>query len=95
MEQPEDKKATWALVLGIIGLVCCAPCGIAAIVLAKQAQNAGNTSGKAKAGFILGIIAVILWAVGFIISLATGAFSAIGAASSGNYYMITNTLGLF
>ena len=37
--QPEDKKATTSLVLGIVGLLCCASCGIAAIILAKQAKR--------------------------------------------------------
>ncbi len=83
--QPEDGKATASLVLGIVGLLCCAPCGIVAIVLAKQAQNAGNTSGKAKAGFILGIIAVVLWAIGIIINLATGGAMLSGITESAGF----------
>ena len=73
--EPESGKAKWSLILGIIGILCCAPCGIAAIVLSKQAQNAGNTSGQAKAGFILGIVAVVLWVVAIIVNAVTGTFS--------------------
>lgn len=80
--QPEDKKATTSLVLGIVGLLCCAPCGIAAIILAKQAKDAGNTSGKATAGLILGIIAVVLWIIAIIINAVTGTFSALLNSSS-------------
>ncbi|MDO9379361.1 MAG: DUF4190 domain-containing protein [Nocardioidaceae bacterium] len=62
-----SQKATWALVTGIIGL-CIGPVGIAAIVLGQQAKGeiaasggALGGSGKAQAGFILGIVAVVAW----------------------------------
>ena len=75
MEQPESGKATASLVLGIVGLLCCAPCGIVAIILATQAKNAGNTSGKVTAGLVLGIIAVVLWIVAIIVNAVTGSFT--------------------
>jgi putative exporter of polyketide antibiotics len=68
--QSTNKKAIWALVLGILGLICCGFfAGIPAIILgnmAKKEIDAGNGTGRgmAQAGFILGIIAValgILW----------------------------------
>lgn len=69
-----DRYATAALILGIIALVtgcccccCCVfaiggACGVAAIVLAILARhsNNGKMPGKAVAGLILGIIAIIL-----------------------------------
>ena len=75
-----SSKAVWALVLGILGLVCCGFfTGIPAIILGKQAQNeidssAGAQSGRgmATAGFVLGIIACV-WGVLSIILYATGA----------------------
>jgi len=70
--QPEDGKATASLVLGIVGLLCCAPCAIVGLIMALQAKNAGNTSGKVTAGMILSIIALVLWVIMIIVNLATG-----------------------
>ncbi len=77
-----NKKAVWALVLGILGLLCCGFfTGIPAIILGKQAQgeidgSGGMQSGRgmATAGFVLGIIACI-WGVISIILYATGALT--------------------
>lgn len=64
------SKATAALVCGILGLLCFAPLGIVAIVLGAQAKADIDRSpgmyknrGMAQAGFIVGIVAVALWAV--------------------------------
>ena len=77
-EAPQKKKsgyATTALVLGIISMVlgcCCACCffvipvlavlGIVFAVLSKK-QTDGVMSGKAKAGLILCIIALVIFVV--------------------------------
>jgi len=60
------------LVLGILGLVVCPICGIVAWVMGNgdlRAMQAGQMDpsgmGLTKAGKICGIIAVILWIVGF------------------------------
>jgi Domain of unknown function (DUF4190) len=74
-----NSKAIWALVLGILGLLCCGFfTGIPAIILGKQAQNeidrtggAQGGRGMATAGFVLGIIACV-WGVVSIILYATG-----------------------
>ena len=73
-----NKKAIWALVLGILGLLCCGILGIPALILGKQAQKEIDTSGgmqtgrgMATAGFILGIIACVLLVVTGIL-FATG-----------------------
>ena len=61
--QPEDGKATIGLILSICSLIICclglvlAPVGM---VFSKQAINAGNTSTKAKVGWIIGIIGLVL-----------------------------------
>ncbi len=64
---PEQSQATTILVLGILGLVCCAPLGIAAWVMGNrelQAIDAGmrnpENRGTANAGRIIGIIATVL-----------------------------------
>lgn len=71
-----NSKAIWALVLGIIGILCCGPLGIGSIILGRSAQTeiaqtGQGGAGMAKAGVILGIIAlvflvvqVILWSTG-------------------------------
>ena len=74
-----NSKAVWALVLGILGLLCCGFfTGIPAIILGKQAQKEIDTAGgfqsgrgMATTGFVLGIIACI-WGVASIILYATG-----------------------
>ena len=82
-DEPEDGKAIGGLICSICSIVffffCClglilAPIGM---VLCKQAMNAGNTTGKAKAGWIVGIVGlvlnilwVLLWVILFIVGIA-------------------------
>jgi Domain of unknown function (DUF4190) len=72
-----NKKATWALVTGILGILCCGPLGIVAIILGRSAEQEIRTTGQggagmAKAGFILGIVALALLVLQIIL-FATGA----------------------
>ena len=76
-----NGKALWSLISGIVGLLCCSPLGIVAIILGRQAQSeieasggAQEGAGMAKAGFIIGIIALV-WMVISILLYATGALS--------------------
>ncbi len=77
-----NTKSVWALVLGILGLLCCGFfTGIPAIILGRQGQKeidatggAQSGRGMATAGFILGIIACV-WGVITIILYATGALT--------------------
>lgn len=74
-----NQKAIWALVIGILSIVCCGPAGIAAIILANNAQKEIAASGQqgagmAKAGLITGIIGLVLTVLNIIL-FATGAFS--------------------
>ena len=64
---PNSGKAVTALVLGILGIVVCQVLGVAAIIVGKQANDEIAASGGrlggdglAKAGIILGWVAVAL-----------------------------------
>ena len=66
-----SSNATLVLVLGILGIVLCAPLGIVAWIMGNNAlreldQGFGDpsTRGMVVAGRILGIIATILFAIG-------------------------------
>ena len=81
-----SSKATTALILGIIGLAVCSPVGIAAIVVGKQAREeiarsggALGGEGFAKAGVILGWIAVAFMILGALFFIL---FFVLAAASS-------------
>lgn len=72
------------LVFGILGLVLCAPLGIAAFVmgradLGRMSAGVMDSSGRTitQIGMILGAIATVI----FVIQLAWGILYAIGAAS--------------
>ena len=65
--QATSSRATTALVLGIVGIVCCQLCGPFAWWMGKQeiaAIRAGtipaSNEGMAKAGMILGIVGTVL-----------------------------------
>ncbi len=75
------QKATWALVLGILSLVCCGfLTGIPAIILGRNAkaelEAAGQSGSTANVGMILGIIGTALSILGLVFTLVTGTFSA-------------------
>lgn len=72
-----SSRATTALVLGILGILCCGLLGIPAIIIGKQEMNSIDQGlapvegrGLAQAGFILGIVSLVLWAVGMLMWLA-------------------------
>jgi hypothetical protein len=76
-----NPKAIWALVTGILGLVCCSPAGIVALILGNQAKReieasggAETGGGMAQAGVVLGIIAIVLLVL-TILGAATGRLS--------------------
>jgi putative exporter of polyketide antibiotics len=71
---PKNPQATWALVLGILSIVCCGVfAGIPAIILGnngkKIAEQNGVGRGMAQAGFILGIVSIAWTAVAIILQL--------------------------
>ena len=78
--QPQtNKKSIWALVLGILSLICCGLiAGIPALILGNAAKKeigasggAQTGAGMAQAGVILGIISIVL-SVLYIILLIAG-----------------------
>lgn len=85
--QGTNKKAIWALVLGILGLLCCGfITGIPALILgnsAKKEIDAGNGSGRglAQAGFILGIISIVLTVLSIIL-IAAGVINVDGSVQT-------------
>lgn len=68
-DNPADKKATQALVLSIVGLLCCGPLAILGLVFANQATAEGSTNGRAQPAKIIAIIGIVLWAVGLVVQL--------------------------
>ena len=67
--EPAKGQAIASLVCGILGVLCCGPCAIAALILSIVARNNGNKSGMAKAGLILGIIGIAIWVINIILML--------------------------
>lgn len=71
---PETSQASTALVLGIVGIVCCLPLAIVAWIMANK-ELEGITSGRrnpqnegtAKAARIVGIIGTVLFGIGLIL----------------------------
>lgn len=77
----KNNLGTWALVLGILSIVCCGLlAGIPAIFVGRASQQAeaagqANNGNLGKIGFILGIVGTALSILGFIFALVTGSFS--------------------
>jgi ABC-type Fe3+ transport system permease subunit len=98
-QPPQDHpRATTALVLGIVSLVCCNVLGIVAYIVGRNAEREIAASGgrlggegKAKAGKILGIVATVLLVLGLIVwvlLIATGAMTTsfeFDSGTSGDY----------
>lgn len=70
---PQNGMGTAALVLGILGIIGCIPIigGILAIIFGRigmrnAEQGLATNGGVAKAGFILGIIGLVLAVIGVI-----------------------------
>ena len=65
-----NQKALWAMILGILGIICCPIASVVALVLGMQSKKeiassggAQTGAGQAQAGFVLGIIGCALWAL--------------------------------
>ena len=75
--QPENKDgmATAILVLGILSIVCCAPCGIVSLVLRSSNKDliSPEKQGMVQAGFITSIIGIVLWCIGIVVYMITAA----------------------
>ena len=84
----EPHRGTLILVLGILGLVVCGFIGIAAWLMGKRdlelmARGRMDREGEGltRAGYILGLIAVILMAVGLVIGILAMALGVFAAAA--------------
>ena len=87
---PGSSKATTSLVTGIIGILCCGLLGIVALVTGKQASAEAAAAGypqpgNAKAGIILGWIAIGLMIVGIVAWILLFALGAAGTLAPTDY----------
>lgn len=64
----KDNYATAILVLGILSIVCCGPCGIVSLVLRASSKDeiSEEKQGLVTAGFVTSIIGICLWAIGLV-----------------------------
>ena len=91
-QMPDNTSGTIGLVMGILGLTCIPLIGgILGVVfgrmgMKKAQQGLATNGGAAKAGFIMGIIGLVLYVIGIIFWLI---FVVILAASS----TVTTTVG--
>lgn len=74
-------RGTLILILGILSIVCCAPIGIAALIMGSsdlKEMDAGTMDpagrGSTNAGKICGIIGLVIWAILIVGNLAAGGF---------------------
>jgi hypothetical protein len=77
----EPHRATTILVLGILSLVVCQPLGIAAWLMGSadlQKMKAGlmdpSGEGQTQAGYVMGIISVVLMVISLLMICVTFAF---------------------
>jgi hypothetical protein len=87
MAGTDNGNGTAALVLGILGIIGCLPFlgSILAIILGKSGMNKAdqgraNNRGVAQAGFILGIVGLVLSVIGIIVWILI--FAAASTSSS-------------
>ena len=88
---PQSSKATIAVVVGVLGIVCCGLLAPVAWYLGNEeikAIDAGRLSetnrGMAQVGKILGIIGSILLILGLLWVLFFGGMAVIGALTGGH-----------
>ncbi len=63
---PNDQRATYVLVAGILSLVCCGLAGVYAIIVGNtlKKEYGGTIPSPGNIGYILGIIGVVLTVLG-------------------------------
>ncbi|HET8641909.1 MAG TPA: DUF4190 domain-containing protein [Pseudonocardiaceae bacterium] len=86
---PDHPQATTALVLGIVGIVVCQVLGPVAFYLGRKAMREIDASGgtlggrgNAQAGFILGIVGMVMLALGLLFGVAYVVIVVFAIASS-------------
>ncbi len=90
MAPPNDSQATLALILGIVGIVCCPIVSPVAFFIGNGSRNriraSGGTlggSGMATAGWILGIIGMVYLVIVILVVILNIILSASAARSGG------------
>ncbi len=64
----ENPEGTKALVISILGLLCCGPLAIWSLVISNSARGQGYSDTKTAAAFVISIVALVLWVVGVIVN---------------------------
>ena len=66
-----DGYATAILVLGILSVCSCFPCGVISLALraANKDQISPDKQGMVTAGFVTSIIGLVLWGIGWIVNI--------------------------
>lgn len=84
--QNKDNYAVAILVLGIVSICCCAPCGIVALALRASSINdiSPEKQGMVTAGFITSIIGCVLGAI--VLAVCVVAFCTAASAYSYSTY---------
>ena len=79
---PDHPKAQTAMILGILGIICCGPLAIPAFIIGNNAVKEIDASGgsmggrsSANAGKIMGIIGMALMALGLILFIGSFALT--------------------
>lgn len=88
--KPDNKRALWSLILGIIGIVCCNLAAPFAFFMGRNevkaidaGQGARENRGMALAGMILGIIGSVLLVLGLIWIVFFGGMAMLSGMSQG------------
>lgn len=84
--QPKtSQKALWALILGILGLVCCGLlAGIPALVLGNVAKKEIAASGGMQTGEGMATAGVVLGIISIALSILSGILFATGVINLGS-----------
>ena len=88
MQTPQSgSQSVIALVLSILSIVCC--CGpftaIPGLIVGLMAKKKNPADSKATASVIISIIGLVLFVIGIIVQVATGAFSSLKQDKSDSY----------
>ena len=72
----KDGVATAILVLGILSIICCAPCGIVSLVLRSNNKDliSPEKQSMVQAGYITSIIGLCIWGVGILANIVATFF---------------------
>lgn len=66
----ENPEGTKALIVAILGLLCCGPLAVWSLVLTNDARKAGFTDTKTTVAYVLSIVGIVLWVAGTMYSMA-------------------------